>query len=87
MSNRRNVVVYIAASLDGYIARENGDIDWLDMVKAPKEDYGYIISIIPILLSGGIPLFRSPHASSALRLVCSTAYPTVLVQLCYEPKS
>ena len=25
----RKIVVYIASSLDGYVARENGDIDWL----------------------------------------------------------
>ena len=25
----RKIILYIASSLDGYIARENGDIDWL----------------------------------------------------------
>jgi len=25
----KKIIVYIASSLDGYIARENGDIDWL----------------------------------------------------------
>ena len=25
----RKIVVYIASSLDGFVARENGDIDWL----------------------------------------------------------
>jgi dihydrofolate reductase len=37
------VSVYIATSLDGFIARKNGDIDWLmaaDDLKGP-EDYGY----------------------------------------------
>ena len=37
----RKVRVYIAASLDGYIAREDGDISWLDSVNRPGEDYGY----------------------------------------------
>jgi dihydrofolate reductase len=35
--------VYIATSLDGFIARKNGDIDWLTSVKNPdpNEDYGF----------------------------------------------
>lgn len=37
----RRVVVYIAQSLDGYIASEDDDISWLSMVEAPGEDYGY----------------------------------------------
>ncbi len=32
---------YIAASLDGFIARPDGSIDWLSMVERPGEDYGY----------------------------------------------
>jgi dihydrofolate reductase len=34
------VSVYIAASLDGFIARKNGDIDWLTGGEG-SEDYGY----------------------------------------------
>jgi dihydrofolate reductase len=34
------VSVYIATSLDGYIARKNGDIDWLTGGES-GEDYGY----------------------------------------------
>jgi dihydrofolate reductase len=35
------VTLYIATSLDGYIARNNGDIDWLSRVDTEQEDYGY----------------------------------------------
>lgn len=38
---KRKVVLYIAMSLDGYIARLDGDIDWLSIVEKPLEDYGY----------------------------------------------
>jgi dihydrofolate reductase len=33
--------VFIAASLDGFIARRDGGIDWLSIVETPGEDYGY----------------------------------------------
>ncbi|MDF2606825.1 MAG: hypothetical protein K0S34_1020 [Bacillales bacterium] len=41
MENNRKVVLYIAQSLDGYIARENNDISWLSIVERDNEDYGY----------------------------------------------
>lgn len=36
----RKTVLYIAISLDGYIARENGDIEWLDQATG-EGDNGY----------------------------------------------
>jgi len=33
--------VFIATSLDGFIARTNGDIEWLISRDDPKEDHGY----------------------------------------------
>jgi dihydrofolate reductase len=33
MSNQRKVVLYIAASLDGFIATEDESLDWLFLFK------------------------------------------------------
>lgn len=37
----RKVILFIAMSLDGYIAKNNGDISFLSLVDVPDEDYGY----------------------------------------------
>jgi dihydrofolate reductase len=47
--------VYIATSLDGFIARENGEIDWLVNAPNPEgEDFGYSIFIktVDVLVMG-----------------------------------
>ena len=39
MKRRRKIIVYIATSADGYIARSDGSVDWLDR-PSPKGNYG-----------------------------------------------
>ncbi|MDN5304522.1 MAG: hypothetical protein PWP46_1408 [Fusobacteriaceae bacterium] len=48
-------IVYIATSLDGYIARENGEIDWLNNIENPdNSDFGFneFISRIDAIVMG-----------------------------------
>ena len=171
----RKVVLFIAMSLDGYIAREDGDLEWLSVVEDQTEDYGYsnfintvdtvimgrktyekvlsfgidfphknktcfviskthqgkdenvtfmngnlfdfifslkkmpgkniyldggselvfeflkhhlidemIISVIPVLLGGGIPLFKKGNVPYSLKLIKSTSFKSGLVQLYYQ---
>ena len=40
MTNHRRVIVHIGTSADGYIARPDGDLDWLTSRPAPKGFYG-----------------------------------------------
>jgi len=41
MPNRK-VILYIASSLDGYIAKPNNDLDFLSIVEQEVQDYGYV---------------------------------------------
>lgn len=49
-----SVSVYIAVSLDGFIAREDGGLDWLGIVEEAGEDYGYqaFMDSVDVLLMG-----------------------------------
>jgi dihydrofolate reductase len=40
MTKRRNVIVHIGTSADGYIARPDGDLEWLTSRPAPRGFYG-----------------------------------------------
>jgi dihydrofolate reductase len=40
VTNRRRVIVHIATSADGYIARSDGDLEWLTSRPAPAGFYG-----------------------------------------------
>ena len=37
----KNIILYIATSLDGFIARKDGSVDWLSPYEKGQEDYGY----------------------------------------------
>jgi len=41
MTYNRRVISYVAMSLDGYIAKSDGDISFLSKVEKAGEDYGY----------------------------------------------
>lgn len=41
MPHTRNVILYIAMSLDGYIAKPGDDLSFLNSVQKEGEDYGY----------------------------------------------
>ena len=50
----RKLILYIATSLDGYIAKPNDDLDFLNIVQKEGEDYGYsaFISTVDTVIVG-----------------------------------
>ncbi|GAB6109107.1 dihydrofolate reductase family protein [Fusibacter bizertensis] len=51
---QKKVILYIAMSLDGYIAKPDNDISWLSIVEQPNEDYGYqsFVDSVDMVLMG-----------------------------------
>lgn len=54
MNERPRISVYIATSIDGYIARKDESLDWLDRVGGFEEDYGFksLLGSIDALIIG-----------------------------------
>lgn len=51
----RKIILYIATSLNGYIAKADGSVDWLENIPNPhNEDYGYsdFLDSIDITIQG-----------------------------------
>jgi dihydrofolate reductase len=89
--------VFIATSLDGYIARADGRIDWLLQAHAgiPAGETiraflqaglidDFVIPTIPVLLGSGRPLFGPLPADPPLQQVRTRSWPVGLVQSEYR---
>ncbi len=86
MKAERKVILYIAMSLDGYIAKLNDDISFLSMVEQEGEDYGYSAFTATVdavilgrrtydkVLSMGIDF---PHADKDTYVITRTCQATV----------
>ncbi len=80
--------VYIATSLDGFIARSDGDLDWLDVEEDRKgesgEDYGYqaFMDTVDVLVMGRHTfekvLTLGPWPFASKRVVVLTSRPLMV---------
>lgn len=82
----RKLVLYIACSLDGYIAKPNDDLSFLGLVQKEGEDYGYeqFINTVDTVILGRktyewvmaqVPEF--PHADKQSFIITKTQRPSI----------
>jgi dihydrofolate reductase len=69
--------VFIGVSVDGFIARANGDLDWLP---AGGGEERLIITRVPVLIGSGIPLFGVTPLDIPLQHIATRQYASGLVQ-------
>lgn len=86
MQNDRKVILYIAMSLDGYIAKPNDDLSFLTAVEKEGEDYGYadFVSTVDTVLLGRktydwvmTQVGTFPHADKSAYIITRTARPAI----------
>ena len=84
--NKRPVILYIAMSIDGYIAKPNDDLSFLSIVEKEGEDYGYndFVSSIDTVILGRKTydwvmqqVGSFPHADKNAYVITRTPKPSV----------
>jgi dihydrofolate reductase len=86
MTTDRKVILYIATSVDGYIAKPNDDLSFLSIVEQEGEDYGYqkfIESVDTVILGRKtydwvmtqVPEF--PHVDKETFVITRTSRPSI----------
>ena len=88
MTKRRKVIVHIGTSADGYIARPDGDLEWLTSRPAPEGFYGmsaFMRSIDTKLL--GRKTIARRHRHVPLDLHSVERFDDGLVQLRYHVRT
>lgn len=82
--NQRRVILYIAASLDGYIAAPGDDLSFLKTVEESGEDYGYykFLSTVDTVIMGRKTydwvmrhVFEFPHKNLKTYIITHTPRP------------
>ena len=82
----RKVILYIATSLDGYIATKNENLDFLSLVEQEGEDYGYadFIKTVDTVIVGRKTYdkvlsmgFDFPHADKESYIITRTTKPPI----------
>lgn len=84
-TNNRKIILYIAMSLDGYIAAPGDNLDFLSVVEKEGEDYGYhrFVETVDTVIMGrktydkvlsfGIPF---PHSDKQSFIITSKSRPS-----------
>lgn len=83
---KRKLILYIATSLDGYIAKPNDDLDFLSIVEQEGQDYGYaeFIKTVDTVIVGRKTYdkvlsmgFDFPHSDKESYIITRTARPDI----------
>lgn len=85
METNRKLILYIAMSLDGYIAKPNDDLSFLSVVEKEGEDYGHadFVSTIDTVIMGRktydwvTKQVDFPHAEKNAFILTRTARPRI----------
>lgn len=85
MSTQRKVILYIAMSLDGYIATPDNGLEFLSLVEEKDQDYSYkdFVNIVDTVIVGRKSYekvlsmgLEYPHTNKELYIVTRTPRPT-----------